>query len=115
MGLIQTFLDAFRKGRADADAKAKHDAALEHARSDGGSLGSTPASSGGAFDPMRPAPEPESGDRVDPGNLSVASADPEEGGEAVPPVIDPMRRPDPAGPVSSDPMVASGDPEEGGE
>ena len=41
MGLIQTFLNAFNKGREDAEKKARADA-LEHARSDGGTLGSTP-------------------------------------------------------------------------
>jgi hypothetical protein len=82
MGLIQTFLNAFKKGQEDAAAKNRADA-LEHARSDG-LLGPTNESAGGAFDPQRPAPEPQSGDRVDPGNLSV-EGDPEEGGETLPP------------------------------
>ena len=85
MGLIQTFLNAFNKGREDAEKKARAEA-LEHARSDGGTLGSTPQGDAGSFDPIeRPAPEPESGDRVDPDNLSVTSGDPEEGGEKLPP------------------------------
>lgn len=83
MGLIQTFLNAFNKGREDAEAKAAAEA-KEHARSDG-LLGPTHSGAGGSFDPMRPAPEPESGDRVEPGDLSVASGDPEEGGEKPPP------------------------------
>jgi hypothetical protein len=99
MGLIQTFLNAFNKGREDA-AKAEAKEKVELARNSGGTLGSTPQGSAGSFDPIqRPADQPESGDRVDSGNISVASGDPEEGGEATP----------------DNPSVASGDPEEGGE
>lgn len=40
---------------------------LEHLRNDGGSLGSTPASSGGAFDPIkREAPAPRPGEQPPP-------------------------------------------------
>jgi hypothetical protein len=83
MGLIQTFLNAFHKGREDA-AKAEAKEKLELARNSGGGLGSTPQGSSGSFDPIqRPADQPESGDRVDLDDLSVASGDPEEGGEVL--------------------------------
>ncbi len=83
-----------------------------------GPLGhSTPESAGGAFDPLRPSPEPDAGKGIDHGDVSpaanaeVASADPEEGGEVSPPSKGIDR-----GDVSTGgPGVASGDPEEGGE
>jgi hypothetical protein len=74
--VVTTFLDAFKKAlgrKPDVDTK-------ELARSSGGTLGSTP--DGHAFDPLRPAPEPDAGTEVTTGTVSVASADPEEGGES---------------------------------
>ena len=53
MSLIKVFTDAVKKaaGKSAIDTK-------ELARSSGGSLGSVPGSSAGAFDPLRPAPDP---------------------------------------------------------
>jgi len=83
VGLISTFVDAFKKA---AGKQPKSDAELkELARSSGGSLDSTRASAGSSFDPIqRPTPESPTGG-VDAGDVSVTgdmdSGDPEEGGE----------------------------------
>ena len=80
MSLVSIFVDAFNKvlGR-------KRAADLETARSSGGSLGSAPA---GSFDEGRTAPQPGGGaaggafgSDVVSSDISVASSDPEEGGE----------------------------------
>lgn len=85
MGLISTFVDAFRRA---AGKQPKSDAELkELSRSSGGSLGSAPASAGSSFDPMqRPTPESQTGevqagDVSVTGDMSVGSGDPEEDGE----------------------------------
>jgi hypothetical protein len=78
MSVFSTFVDAFKKA---VDRKRAAD--LETARSSGGTLGSTPAGNAGAFDPLRPAPEPDTGNRVDLGVNEVSSGDPEEGGEVL--------------------------------
>ncbi|MEP6870884.1 MAG: hypothetical protein ABI939_03440 [Anaerolineaceae bacterium] len=121
MSLIKVFTDAFKKA-----AGSKPDA-TELARSQGGSLGSVPASEGGSFTPLRPAPTPlggaQSGDlsglRNPPGSLKVegvhqtglASSDPQEGGE-----ITGLRPPGSlkVEGVNTSPL-ASSDPQEGGE
>ncbi len=112
MSLRSIFSDALRKAKgkepkADVDLKTL------------GPMGhSTPESAGGAFDPLRPTPEPEAGKGIDHGDVSpagtteVASADPEEGGE-----VDRPSKGIDRGDVSAggDLGVSSGDPEEGGE
>lgn len=76
MGLWADFVDAFN------NAKAKKRAAdVEVMRSSGGTLGSTSAADAGKFDPLRPAPEPDTGKGIDLDVNSVSSGDPEEGGE----------------------------------
>ena len=75
MSWISVIRDALDKAvgrKPDIDEK-------ELLRSSGGTLGST--SDGHAFDPLRPAPEPDTGKGIDAGSISVASGDPEEGGE----------------------------------
>lgn len=81
MSLVSIFVDAFNKvlGRKRAED-------LETLRNSGGSLGSAPA---GTFEEGRVAPQPGTGaaggafgsDVVAP-DISVASSDPEEGGES---------------------------------
>ena len=70
MSVIQTFVDAFKKAAGKQPEKPKID--IEEIRSSGG-LGST--------DQFRPAPESHAGKGIDRGDASVASGDPEEGGE----------------------------------
>jgi hypothetical protein len=76
MSIVSAFVDAFKKaiGRKPA-------VDIEDVRSSGG-LG--PTHDTGAFDPLRPSPTPDLGSEVDTGDLSVASGDPEEGGEIAP-------------------------------
>ena len=74
MSWIQTFVDAVKKAFGKEPAVD-----IEEVRSTGG-LGSTYDS--GAFDPLRPTPTPDSGERVDADDISVKSAAPEEGGES---------------------------------
>jgi hypothetical protein len=75
MSLISAFVDAFRK----AAGKRKPDVDMKTY----GPMGSTTQEGGKGFDPLRPAPAPDHGAHaIDGGDLSVASSDPEEGGEA---------------------------------
>jgi hypothetical protein len=84
VGWIETFVDAVKKA-----AGKKPAVDMDVVRSSGGTLGSTPGAYADKFDPLKPAPAPapESGKGVDTGaisnagDLSVKSADPEEGGE----------------------------------
>jgi len=73
MSLISVFVDAFKKaiGREPA-------VDIEEIRSTGGLGPSNPTD---AFDPLRPAQQPSGDSEVTHGSLSVASGDPEEGGE----------------------------------
>jgi len=74
VSLISGFVEAFKKaiGR-------KPVVDVEDVRSSG-SLGPTDETD--AFDPLRPAPQRDLGSAVDnTGDISVASGDPEEGGE----------------------------------
>lgn len=94
MSLVSTFVDAFKKAAGKKPTKPD----IEEIRSSG-HLG--PTHSAEPFTPLRPAPDADTGKGIDRGDVSVASSDPEEGGEA-------ERPPTPG-------SVASGDPEEGGE
>ena len=79
MGLISTFVDAFKKALG---SKRKVD--IEEVRSTGGLGPSNPTD---AFDPItRTAPTGGASD-VTRNDLSVASSDPEEGGE----ISEPLR------------------------
>jgi hypothetical protein len=78
MSVVSTFVDAFKRAagkKPEVDIKTH------------GPLGSAPQSAGGAFDPLRPTPEPDSGQGIDRGEVSAAgdpevvSGGPEEGGE----------------------------------
>ena len=80
MGLISTFVDAFKKAFG---SKRKVD--IEEVRSSG-HLG--PTNPTDAFDPItRTAPASSGASDVTRGDLSVASSDPEEGGE----ISEPLR------------------------
>ena len=85
MSLVQTFVDAFNKARGKQPAKPDVD--LKSV----GPMGSVPEGYADKFDPLRPAPESESGKTIDhggvsgPGTPEVASGDPEEGGEVARP------------------------------
>lgn len=83
MGLISAFVDAVKKafGRTST-------VDIEEVRASGG-LGSTSPTD--AFDPLRPAGRPTDGPDVRPGPTSVASGDPEEGGEISEPHSPTMR------------------------
>ena len=76
MSLISAFVDAFTRafGRKPA-------VDIEEVRSSGGLGPSIPTD---AFDPLRPA-EPSGDAEATPGTISVASGDPEEGGEVFEP------------------------------
>lgn len=84
MSLISVFVDAFKKaiGREPA-------VDIEEIRSTGGLGPSNPTD---AFDPLRPAQQPSGDSEVPHGSISVASGDPEEGGEVS----------DPDGPTTSE-------------
>jgi hypothetical protein len=73
MSFFSAFIDAFKKafGR-------KPDVDIEEVRSSGGLGPSNPTD---AFDPSRTAPQSGGGSEATSGDISVASADPEEGGE----------------------------------
>ena len=73
MSALSEFVDALKSLFG-----SKRDVDIEVVRSEGG-LGSTVGTN--AFDPLRPTPEPDSGANVDTGEMTVKSADPEEGGE----------------------------------
>jgi len=77
MSLVSVFVDAFNKaiGREPA-------VDIEEVRSSGGLGPSNPTD---AFDPLRPAEESSGNSDVTPGSISVASEDPEEGGEVCEP------------------------------
>lgn len=72
MSLISRFVAAFKRASGRKPAVD-----IEDVRSSGG-LG--PSAPTGAFDPLRATQRPR-GDEVSEGDLSVASSDPEEGGE----------------------------------
>lgn len=71
MSLIQTFVDAFKKAAGMEPKKPDIDA--KEVIRGSGLLGPT--------DQFRPAPESDTGQGIDQGDVSVGSADPEEGGE----------------------------------
>lgn len=73
MSLVSVFVDAFKKA-----AGRKPEVDIDVVRSSGG-LGSTVDT--GGFDPLRPAPAPGQGSEAGTADLTVKSADPEEGGE----------------------------------
>ncbi len=73
MSLISSFVEAIKKAMGRKPAVD-----IEDVRSSG-PLG--PTHDTDAFDPLRPAPQPDLGSEVDTGEISVASGDPEEGGE----------------------------------
>jgi hypothetical protein len=116
MSLRSIFSDALRKAKGkepkgDVDVKSL------------GTMGSVPEAYKGSFDPLRPTPEPDAGKGIDHGDVApagtteVASADPEEGGEATPTSDPSAGKVIDRGDVSpgGNPGIASGDPEEGGE
>jgi hypothetical protein len=76
MSLVSTFVDAFKKAAGKRPAKSGKDMRTD------GPLGSTTEEAGKSFAPVRPTPEAGSGQRIDPGEVSVGSADPDEGGES---------------------------------
>jgi hypothetical protein len=76
MSLFSTLVDAFKKAAGKQPTKPDVDMKTY------GPLGSTTQEGGKSFTPLRPTPEADRGRGVDSGDLSVASADPEEGGEA---------------------------------
>jgi hypothetical protein len=78
MSLISTFVDAVKRAAANKREKDLK----ELIRNEGGTLGSTPAGDADKFNPLRPTPEDDSEQGIDSGDVSVASADPEEGGES---------------------------------
>src|SRR5688572_16308236 len=110
MSLIKAFTDAFKK--AAGGGKPEGTELTELVRSQGGSLGST--TDGGAFTPLRPAPEQDGDTAIDPAGLGVAE-DPDAGGE-----IASSLPPDEQKQIAND-MVRvslrgdSSDPQEGGE
>lgn len=73
MSLISAFVDAFKKAFGSKPAVD-----IEDVRSSGGLGPSIPTD---AFDPLRPAEQPGPESEVTHGGISVASGDPEEGGE----------------------------------
>jgi hypothetical protein len=85
MSLVQTFVDAFKKGVGKRPAQPEVDVKSV------GTMGSVPEGYADRFDPLRPAPESGSGKGIDHGGVSVggepqvASGDPEEGGEVTGP------------------------------
>jgi hypothetical protein len=85
MSLVQTFVDAFKKGVGKKPAKPEVDMKSV------GPMGSVPEGSAGSFDPLRPTPESGSAKGIDHGAVSgsgtpqVSSGDPEEGGEVTRP------------------------------
>jgi hypothetical protein len=74
MSLISTFVDAFKKAAGKQPTKPDIDMKTY------GPLGSTTQTGGQAFDPLRPAPEPDTGQGIDTGDVSVAG-DSEKGGD----------------------------------
>jgi hypothetical protein len=78
MSLFSTLADAFKRAAGKRPTKPDVDMKTY------GPLGSTTEEGGKAFTPTRPTPEADSGRGVDSGDVPVASADPEEGGEAQP-------------------------------
>jgi len=85
MSLVQTFVDAFKKGVGKKPAKPDVDMKSV------GPMGSVPEGYADKFDPLRPTPESGSAKGVDDGGVSgpgapqVSSGDPEEGGEVTRP------------------------------
>lgn len=73
MSLISVFVDAFKKAAGRQPAVD-----IDEVRSTGGLGPSNPTD---AFDPLRPAPQPSGESEAGDGTFSVASGDPEEGGE----------------------------------
>lgn len=76
MSIVSVFVDAFKKATGRKPKVSKEDFRSS------GPLG--PSADTDAFDPLRPAPTPDLGSEVNTGDLSVASGDPEEGGEIAP-------------------------------
>ena len=77
MSLVSVFVDAFKKA-----VGRKPTIDIEEVRSSGGLGPSNPTD---AFDPLRTGPPPGSSSEVTHGDPSVASGDPEEGGEVAAP------------------------------
>jgi hypothetical protein len=69
-------VDAFKRAAGKQPAKSEIDLKTD------GPLGSTTAEAGKSFAPLRPTTEAGSGQRVDAGEVSIGSGDPEEGGES---------------------------------
>ena len=69
MSWFSTFTDAFKKAAGKQPTKPDVDMKTY------GPLGST-------TEPLRPTPEADGGQGIDSGDVSVASSDPEEGGES---------------------------------